>query len=103
MSKWPWPLRLKRIVLRSPASRQRRASSMATRMACALSGAGMIPSARANCTAAAGGGPRPDSKEAVLAPGGKRFAEEREGEAREVRAAADAADDDVGVLPGLRH
>ena len=36
------------MTFRSPASLQRSASSMATRIAWAASGAGMIPSARAN-------------------------------------------------------
>src|SRR6266567_1490725 len=41
MSKCPWPPRLKAITFFSPVSLHFSASSMATRMACALSGAGM--------------------------------------------------------------
>ena len=52
MSKWPWPLRLNRMTFDSPDSLQASASSMAARMACADSGAGTMPSVRANCTAA---------------------------------------------------
>ena len=52
MSKWPWPERLNRITRSSPASRASSASSIAARMACDDSGAGMRPSVRANCSAA---------------------------------------------------
>ena len=45
MSKWPWPERLKRIVRSSPSSSAARAASSAPWIACADSGAGMIPSA----------------------------------------------------------
>ena len=53
MSKCPWPHRLKRIVRPAPAARHFMASSMAPLTACVASGAGTIPSARANCTPAA--------------------------------------------------
>ena len=52
MSKWPCPQRLKAIVSALPSSRQRTASSIAPRTACAASGAGTMPSARANRTPA---------------------------------------------------
>ena len=52
MSKWPWPDRLKMMTCSVPASSARRAASIAPLMACALSGAGTIPSERANVTAA---------------------------------------------------
>ena len=48
----PWPDRLNRITRSSPASRASSASSIAARMACDDSGAGMMPSVRANWTAA---------------------------------------------------
>jgi hypothetical protein len=44
----PWPERQNRIVRSSPASRAASASSIAPRIAWLLSGAGRIPSARAN-------------------------------------------------------
>jgi len=50
MSKCPWPDRLKAITRRVPSRLHLRASSIATRIACADSGAGMIPSARENRT-----------------------------------------------------
>ncbi len=53
MSKWPWPERLKRIVRSTPS-----ASALPRLLDRAVdgvggSGAGMMPSLRANCTAAA--------------------------------------------------
>ena len=53
MSKLPWPQSPKRITRSSPASRAASASSIAARIAWAGSGAGMMPSVRANWTAAA--------------------------------------------------
>ena len=52
MSKKPWPDRLKTITRSSPSCRAATASSIAARMACDDSGAGMKPSVRANWTAA---------------------------------------------------
>ncbi len=52
MSKWPWPQRLNRIDRDTPSSRQRIASSIAARTAWLASGAGTMPSTRANCTPA---------------------------------------------------
>src|SRR6266850_2899193 len=51
-SKCPWPDRLKRITRVFPSASAFFASSMAPLIACELSGAGMIPSDRANVTAA---------------------------------------------------
>ena len=53
MSKLPWPHSPNRIVCGCPASRAASASSIAALIACAGSGAGMIPSVWANWTAAA--------------------------------------------------
>ena len=51
MSKWPCPQRLKRIACETPSSRQRTASSIAAFTAWFASGAGRIPSIRANSDA----------------------------------------------------
>src|SRR5690242_21518772 len=48
MSKCPWPHSAVRITFASPDSAQRLASSTTEASACVGSGAGMIPSARAN-------------------------------------------------------
>ena len=52
MSKWPWPDMLNKMVSALPSCLQRKASSMAQRTACVASGAGTMPSQRANCTPA---------------------------------------------------
>ena len=53
MSKYPVPVSPKTMVLASPVSRHFTASSMAARIAWLLSGAGRMPSVRANSRAAA--------------------------------------------------
>src|SRR6185437_310316 len=52
MSKWPWPEGLNRITCSVPASSARRAASTTPLIAWAVSGAGTIPSERANLSAA---------------------------------------------------
>src|SRR4030067_81501 len=98
MSTWPWPERLKRITRGFPSFFASSASSTAARMACEDSGAGMMASVRANCTAPSKQGSRHAPPRPLCAArwGGK------EGEARaaEVGAAAVAADDHVGVVAG---
>ena len=53
MSKWPWPHRAVRITFSSPVSLHRLASSTTAASACVGSGAGTMPSVRANWTPAA--------------------------------------------------
>ena len=52
MSKWPWPENPIRMTRSSPASFAAIASLTAPRIACAVSGAGMMPYVLANSTAA---------------------------------------------------
>src|SRR5207249_2578511 len=84
MSKWPWPDMLNRMVSLLPSFLQRKASSIAQRTAWFASGAGR----------------RLDRKDAALAAAPQLQAEEGQGKAGEVRPAASAADDDVGIVAG---